>query len=96
MNILALETSGKSGTVAALSEGLVLHERPLAPHQRSAQSLAPALFACLNEVAWQPQQVDLVAVTTGPGSFTGLRVGVTTAKTCLLNALRCLKRWTYP
>jgi tRNA threonylcarbamoyladenosine biosynthesis protein TsaB len=34
----------------------------------------------LGQVGWQPANVELVAVTVGPGSFTGLRVGVTTAK----------------
>jgi tRNA threonylcarbamoyladenosine biosynthesis protein TsaB len=58
-----------------------LVERELAQGQRSAQSLAPALRQLLAEVGWQPRDVERVAVTIGPGSFTGLRVGVTTAKT---------------
>jgi tRNA threonylcarbamoyladenosine biosynthesis protein TsaB len=81
LQILALESSGKRGTVAALVDGCLLHEQPLSPNQRSAQSLVPAMIACLQEVGWSPSQVDLVAVTSGPGSFTGLRVGVTAAKT---------------
>src|SRR5205085_2589499 len=35
----------------------------------------------LKQVGWRPGEVELVAVVTGPGSFTGLRIGVTTAKT---------------
>ncbi len=81
MQILALESAGKRGTVAALVDDRLLHEQPLSPGQRSAQSLVPAMIACLREVGWSPSQVDLVAVTSGPGSFTGLRVGVTAAKT---------------
>ncbi len=80
MNILALETSGKSGSLAALVDGRVLCERGLTDRQRTAQSLTPALVACLADVEWRAANVDLVVVTTGPGSFTGLRVGVTTAK----------------
>ena len=77
---LALETSGLSGSVAACDQGRLLAERELAAGQRSAQSLAPAVQKLLTEVGWQPRDVARVAVTVGPGSFTGLRVGVTTAK----------------
>jgi tRNA threonylcarbamoyladenosine biosynthesis protein TsaB len=49
--------------------------------RRSAQALAPALDDVLRQAGWKPRDVQLVAVTVGPGSFTGLRIGVTTAKT---------------
>ncbi len=68
------------GSVAAMSDGNVLAESELDPRQRSAQSLAPGLRSLLGRVGWRPDEVELVAVTSGPGSFTGLRVGVTTAK----------------
>lgn len=79
-NILALETSGWAGSVAALDHDRLITSVALAPSQRSAQSLAPALKAALEQARWSPRDVDIVAVTVGPGSFTGLRVGVTTAK----------------
>jgi tRNA threonylcarbamoyladenosine biosynthesis protein TsaB len=78
--ILALETSGTSGSVAALEGERLLGEFCLDPALRSACSLAPGLSKLLAEVGWRPRDVQLVAVTAGPGSFTGLRVGVTTAK----------------
>ncbi|MBN2295400.1 MAG: tRNA (adenosine(37)-N6)-threonylcarbamoyltransferase complex dimerization subunit type 1 TsaB [Pirellulales bacterium] len=81
MNILAIETTERIGSVAAMSEGQLLCELGLDPSQRSAQSLAPAVKSLLSEVDWQPGNIDLVAVTVGPGSFTGLRVGIATAKT---------------
>jgi tRNA threonylcarbamoyladenosine biosynthesis protein TsaB len=81
MHILALETTAVSGSVAAADGGGLLRELDLPPQQRSAQSLAPTIVQLLDHVAWKPQDVELVAVTIGPGSFTGLRVGVTTAKT---------------
>ena len=79
--ILALETTGLSGTVAALVGDRVLAARELAAGRRSAQSLAPGIAELWREVGWKPSHVQLIAVTAGPGSFTGLRVGVTTAKT---------------
>ncbi|MBN2580044.1 MAG: tRNA (adenosine(37)-N6)-threonylcarbamoyltransferase complex dimerization subunit type 1 TsaB [Pirellulales bacterium] len=81
MHILALETSSSGGSVAAHDGANLLQEVQLNPRQRSAQSLVPAIVELLGQVDWTPQDVDLVAVTVGSGSFTGLRVGVTTAKT---------------
>jgi tRNA threonylcarbamoyladenosine biosynthesis protein TsaB len=75
-----LETTERIATVAALEGDRLLAERELSPRQRSAQSLAPGIQALLREVGWKPDEVQLVALPVGPGSFTGLRVGVTTAK----------------
>jgi tRNA threonylcarbamoyladenosine biosynthesis protein TsaB len=80
LRILALETSELTGSVAAAADGKVLAELELDPLQRSAQSLAPAIRSLLAQVGWQPREIRLLAVTVGPGSFTGLRVGVATAK----------------
>jgi tRNA threonylcarbamoyladenosine biosynthesis protein TsaB len=80
MRILALETTERIGSVAAMSDRNLLAELSLGHAQRSAQSLAPAMLALLKQVGWQPGDVQLVAVSQGPGSFTGLRVGVTSAK----------------
>jgi tRNA threonylcarbamoyladenosine biosynthesis protein TsaB len=81
MRILALETSSMIGSVAALENDRLLGQTAFDPQLRSAQSFAPAMAQQLAAVAWRPQDVELVAVTVGPGSFTGLRVGVTAAKT---------------
>jgi tRNA threonylcarbamoyladenosine biosynthesis protein TsaB len=80
VRILALETTEMTGSVAAAADDNVLEELQLDSMQRSAQSLAPAIGTLLEKVGWRPRDVQLVAVTIGPGSFTGLRVGVTTAK----------------
>lgn len=78
--LLAIETTETEGTVACAENGLLLNEKPLNPEQRSAQSLIPAIDAILKENRWEPHDLDEIAVAVGPGSFTGLRVGVTTAK----------------
>jgi tRNA threonylcarbamoyladenosine biosynthesis protein TsaB len=80
MRILAWETTGMAGSVSALIDGRVLLERGLPDTQRSAQSLAPAVHGLLAEMGWRTADVELIATAIGPGSFTGLRVGVTTAK----------------
>jgi tRNA threonylcarbamoyladenosine biosynthesis protein TsaB len=79
--ILAFDTSGFAGSLALLDGARILAEAPLDPKRRSAQTLAPAIAELLGSAGIEPAQIRLVATTVGPGSFTGLRVGVTTAKT---------------
>ncbi len=81
VNLLALETSGFQGSIAAFVDDTLLADIQLPDECRSARSLAPTIRNLLEQVNWAPRQIDLIAITVGPGSFTGLRVGVTTAKT---------------
>jgi tRNA threonylcarbamoyladenosine biosynthesis protein TsaB len=81
MLILAFDTSGKGGSVALLRRSEVLVELTLDPLERSAKTLAPAIALMLAEQGILAGEIGLVATTVGPGSFTGLRIGVTTAKT---------------
>jgi tRNA threonylcarbamoyladenosine biosynthesis protein TsaB len=81
VKLLAIETVGRTGSVAALDDDRVVVELTLDAKRRSAQTLAPAIAEVLESAHWQPEDVELVAVAIGPGSFTGLRIGVTTAKT---------------
>lgn len=81
LRILALETSTLDASVAALEGDCLLGQTLLDRQRRTAQIFAPAIEQQLQNVGWRPQDVQLVAVTQGPGSFTGLRVGVTAAKT---------------
>lgn len=80
MKILALETTERIGSIALADAEELLAEVQLPSNLRTAQSLAPAIRQSLDRVGWTPQDVELVAVTTGPGSFTGLRIGIATAK----------------
>lgn len=80
MRILAIETVETTGSVALLEDECLVAERPLDPKGRSAQTLAPGIEQLLADARWRAGDVGLVAVATGPGSFTGLRIGVTTAK----------------
>ena len=80
VRILALEATEAIGSVAAAIDDKLLQELQLEHAKRSAQSMAPAMRVLLERVSWRPAEVELVATTIGPGSFTGLRVGVATAK----------------
>ena len=82
--ILAIESSGRHASVATLwgdADGTrLIGQTLLSGDERTAQVLAPAIQQLLAAADWSPKSVELVAVTVGPGSFTGLRIGVTTAK----------------
>lgn len=59
----------------------VLTARELPAGERSARTLLPAVQEALAALGWRPADLELIAVTTGPGSFTGLRIAVVAAKT---------------
>jgi tRNA threonylcarbamoyladenosine biosynthesis protein TsaB len=79
---LAIETSGQHGSVALWRDGGLLEERDLSREgQRHARTLVPELRDLLAGHSLTPRDVQVTAVSIGPGSFTGLRVGVVCAKT---------------
>lgn len=81
--LLALETSGKSGSVALMDRSGdpgSIRAIKLPDDIGSAQSLAPAVRELLNQSSRAVSEIGCIALLTGPGSFTGLRVGVATAK----------------
>jgi tRNA threonylcarbamoyladenosine biosynthesis protein TsaB len=80
MNILAIDTSLAPGAVAAVGPTDNVAERVLPEAVEHARLLADAVTGVTAEAGWTIADTDVVAVIIGPGSFTGLRVGVTTAK----------------
>ena len=82
MLTLGVETSGRSGTIALLDGSSILAVRDLeTAGRRHAQTLVAEVQSLLCEFRYRPNDCGLVAVSIGPGSFTGLRVGVVFAKT---------------
>jgi tRNA threonylcarbamoyladenosine biosynthesis protein TsaB len=78
---LLLETSNQPGVVAVAAGERLLGVRRLDEARRHARDLAPAVAQLLAGQGWKPRDVDAVVVSRGPGSYTGLRVGVMSAKT---------------
>ncbi|WP_437194517.1 tRNA (adenosine(37)-N6)-threonylcarbamoyltransferase complex dimerization subunit type 1 TsaB [Planctomicrobium sp. SH527] len=82
MIALGIETSGRAGSVALLIDGLPAGEIDLtASGRRHARTLVPEIADLLKSRELKPSDIQLLAVSIGPGSFTGLRVGVACAKT---------------
>lgn len=79
--LLILETSGRRGAVAVARGEQLLGVRILDEGQRNARDLAPTVAELLRAQGWAVKQLDTVVVSRGPGSYTGLRVGIMTAKT---------------
>ncbi|MBI2200896.1 MAG: tRNA (adenosine(37)-N6)-threonylcarbamoyltransferase complex dimerization subunit type 1 TsaB [Armatimonadetes bacterium] len=84
MKVLGIESSGSAGNVCLAEDEAVLRERFLGEDHRHGRGLIPAIDALMNELGWKPEGLDLVAVSVGPGSFTGLRVGLAAAKVLAL------------
>jgi tRNA threonylcarbamoyladenosine biosynthesis protein TsaB len=78
---LAIETSGRTGSVAVARDGVVLAEETFPHGLKHAAGLVPMIDRLCKGAGWGPRDVEEVYVSAGPGSFTGLRVGVTVAKT---------------
>jgi tRNA threonylcarbamoyladenosine biosynthesis protein TsaB len=78
--LLILETSGRVGQVALAEGERLCGVRRLDEARRHARDLAPAVRDLLAEQGWQPRDLVAVVVSRGPGSYTGLRVGIMSAK----------------
>jgi tRNA threonylcarbamoyladenosine biosynthesis protein TsaB len=79
--LLVIETSHRLGLVALAEGNRLLGERRLDEARRHARDLAPAIRDLLGDQGWKARDLDAVVVSRGPGSYTGLRVGIMSAKT---------------
>ncbi|WP_182865932.1 tRNA (adenosine(37)-N6)-threonylcarbamoyltransferase complex dimerization subunit type 1 TsaB [Stieleria mannarensis] len=78
---LALETTGTNGSIAVLDGKNVLLDRRFGRLRRTAAEIAGQLDGALRWCEQQERRPAAIAVAVGPGSFTGLRIAITTAKT---------------
>jgi tRNA threonylcarbamoyladenosine biosynthesis protein TsaB len=80
VKILAFDCAGNSCSAAVLADECVAAHRFIAMERGQAETLMPMIEAVLGVAATDVGALDLLAVTTGPGGFTGLRVGLATAR----------------
>lgn len=80
MKVLALDSSGLVASVAVAEDGDMLAEYSVNYKKTHSQTLLPMLDAAVQMIQLDLQTIDAIAVASGPGSFTGLRIGSATAK----------------
>ncbi len=80
MVVLGLDSTGKSASVAIAKDGALVAEKFQNSGYTHSETLAPMLDELLHETGISAGQIDLIAVTAGPGSFTGIRIGLATVK----------------
>jgi tRNA threonylcarbamoyladenosine biosynthesis protein TsaB len=80
MTILNIETSGKICSVAITKDGVLEFQVDDKDGMQHANKLAPFVDKCMDELHRKGEKPDAVAVSIGPGSYTGLRIGLSLAK----------------
>lgn len=81
MYIFAMDTSSVTATVAVITEEKLLGEYSVSNRLTHSQTILPMADELLKNLELQIKDIDVFAVCTGPGSFTGLRIGMATVKT---------------
>ncbi|MFZ0033986.1 MAG: tRNA (adenosine(37)-N6)-threonylcarbamoyltransferase complex dimerization subunit type 1 TsaB [Sedimentisphaerales bacterium] len=89
--ILAIETSGRIGSVAIALGEQILSETQFSGPMRHSAEIFPAVHDLLERFGRKPKEIEHIYISAGPGSFTGLRIAVTLAKTMnLANAAKII------
>jgi tRNA threonylcarbamoyladenosine biosynthesis protein TsaB len=80
MKLLAIETATPGSSVAVVEDRRTLAAASRIDRLGHAGFLVPAIDFCFDQVGWSPEDLDAVIVDIGPGLYTGLRVGLSTAQ----------------
>ena len=80
MRILAVDTAGKTASVALMQDSLLLYEVYFDGGLTHSETLLPMIDTCLKMCHLTCADIDLYGVNAGPGSFTGLRIGLAAVK----------------
>ena len=80
MKILGIDTSSMAASVAVIEDNKLICEYTINTKKTHSQKLMPMIENMLNLSDLNVREIDAIAVCEGPGSFTGLRIGMATAK----------------
>lgn len=81
MKVLAFDTSSRALSLAVLEDKQVFAETTINIKKNHSITLMPAIDFLMASLDWTPKDLDRIVVAEGPGSYTGLRIAVATAKT---------------
>lgn len=81
MLLLTIDSSTSAGSVAIVDEKKIIAKSILNLEQTQSQRLMPQIISLLDSCNYEIDQIDAVGVGVGPGSFTGIRIGLATAST---------------
>jgi tRNA threonylcarbamoyladenosine biosynthesis protein TsaB len=84
LSALALETSGRIGSVALVVDGSVISHQQFPHGLQHAARILPVIDSLCRDAGLKPRDLREIYISIGPGSFTGLRIGLTVAKTIAL------------
>lgn len=79
--VLAIETSGRVGSIALAERGEIVAVEDFPHGLKHAAEIIPIIDRLCRSKNWGPKDLEQLYVSAGPGSFTGLRIGITLAKT---------------
>jgi tRNA threonylcarbamoyladenosine biosynthesis protein TsaB len=79
VRVLGIETSTSQASAALIENGRTLSSRSCSRPNQSAEQLLPMIAELLASAGWSRSSLDRIGVAVGPGSFTGLRVGIACA-----------------
>lgn len=80
LRTICWETSARRGSVAAALGTELLRQEHFSADQQHTAELFPTISRLCEQLNWAPADIDQIMVSIGPGSFTGIRVGITAAK----------------
>ena len=80
MKILGIDSSGMTASVALAADDILMAEFTINNKRTHSETLLPMIDKMLDTVGVEPSELTAVAIASGPGSFTGLRIGAATAK----------------
>ena len=84
MKTIIIDTSHSLLVVGLVEDGVIIRSRQELVEKKQSEFLLVYVDQLMKEVNWKPSEIKALVITDGPGSYTGMRIGITFAKTLAL------------